>query len=156
MSAVDHGQRYGHRHRAIRAALLGELRGGAPMTCSRCGKPLDPRAPDRALHLDHADDGGAAQYRGLAHARCNIAAPGVRGAAADAVARYGGDVAGPDPGPPAQCVGSADHGAYWQAGWVQSGRVVCLPEGGHSPRWVAELVGGSESEVEQPRRGFAY
>jgi hypothetical protein len=57
--------RYGHRHRRLRAYLVATMDG---RLCARCGRPL--RAGD-AVDLDHVDGGGPTDYLGLAHAHCN-------------------------------------------------------------------------------------
>jgi hypothetical protein len=59
---------YGAAHQRARKAALAALRDGDP--CSRCGGPL---YRGQKLHLDH-DDIDRSQYRGLAHAYCNVAA----------------------------------------------------------------------------------
>lgn len=53
-------------HKKARAALLAAFQPGDP--CCLCGKPMYP--PTRLLHADHWPNSD--QYRGLAHARCNV------------------------------------------------------------------------------------
>jgi hypothetical protein len=65
--------RYGGEHRRLRAELLARAVG---MPCARCGQPFtqaELNVPGK-IHLDHSDVGGDGDYRGLSHARCNIAA----------------------------------------------------------------------------------
>jgi hypothetical protein len=78
-------QRYGWRHQQVRKAIAPRVADGTT-PCSRCGEII---AKGESWHLDHTDDGQG--YRGASHARCNIAAPGVRGAAAHSVAHYRGE-----------------------------------------------------------------
>jgi hypothetical protein len=60
-------ERYGLDHKARRAAELADYVG---RPCSRCGKPM---LEDDEVHLDHVDGGGPNDYRGLSHAKCNMA-----------------------------------------------------------------------------------
>lgn len=77
MSGYEHSRRYGRHHRETRAAYALVVASGKAR-CSRCHKPITPH---ERWHLDHIDGGGPTDYAGPAHARCNISAPGVRGAA---------------------------------------------------------------------------
>lgn len=55
------------QHRLARAALLRAYQPGDP--CCLCGLPMWP--PTSTLHADH-DPLNPEQYRGLAHATCNV------------------------------------------------------------------------------------
>lgn len=121
---------YGHQHQAVRKAIAPRIdRGETP--CSRCGKTIER---GQSWHLDHADDGDG--YRGASHAACNIAAPGVRGAAAHSRAHYKGVTprAGRCPG---TCPWPAVGG---QPGVAPSGEACACPTSaasvpGHPARW---------------------
>jgi hypothetical protein len=63
-------QKYGGYHQQYRAENIDSAYGGP---CTRCGSPLEP---GQEIHLDHADGGGARDYAGFAHARCNESAGG--------------------------------------------------------------------------------
>ena len=69
LNGVEHVLRYGRRHRALRRALAGTVAAGLA-TCARCGQPIQP---GELWDLSHLDGGGAADYEGPAHARCNRA-----------------------------------------------------------------------------------
>jgi hypothetical protein len=73
--------RYGHRHRAVREALLP---GAYGRPCIHCGWLMLPGQP---LDLDHRADGHGS--RGMVHASCNRADGGRRGRAAQ-LRRRGG------------------------------------------------------------------
>jgi hypothetical protein len=62
------GGRYGGEHRKLAAATK-DSAWGTP--CTRCGRTM---LPGQEIHLDHADGGGPADYRGWSHAYCNVAA----------------------------------------------------------------------------------
>ncbi len=67
------GGRYGGEHRKLAAATKGQAWG---RSCTRCGWPL---VPGQEIHLDHADGGGPADYRGWSHAHCNTSAAASKG-----------------------------------------------------------------------------
>jgi hypothetical protein len=68
-----HNDRYGWRHRKLRAAALADAYG---TPCVRCGKPM---LPSQRLDLDHVDGAGPTEYLGFSHSGCNAAAGAVRG-----------------------------------------------------------------------------
>ena len=68
---------YGWPHQRLQAQLLAAWQPGDP--CTRCGRPMWHRWTYNqrgqriaAIHLGHLDDRSG--WRGLEHARCNIAA----------------------------------------------------------------------------------
>jgi hypothetical protein len=65
----EHDQRYGHRHRRLRAQLR-ELVESGHASCARCGKPI---RPGEAWDLGHIDGNDPTAYAGPEHARCNRA-----------------------------------------------------------------------------------
>jgi hypothetical protein len=67
------GGRYGGAHKKLVAETRDQAYGRA---CCRCGGVM---LRGQELHLDHADGGGPADYRGWAHAHCNESAAATRG-----------------------------------------------------------------------------
>ena len=63
----EHNDRYGWRHRHLRARVKREVEAGV-VFCSRCGLLI---RPGQVWDLDHSDGGGPRDYRGASHARCN-------------------------------------------------------------------------------------
>jgi hypothetical protein len=62
------GGKYGGAHKQLRAATAGQA---YYTPCVRCGRVM---LPGQELHLDHLDGGGPGDYRGWAHAHCNMSA----------------------------------------------------------------------------------
>jgi hypothetical protein len=60
--------KYGPAHQKRRAATIEEA---YYTPCVRCGAVM---LPTQELHLDHVDGGGADDYLGFSHARCNESA----------------------------------------------------------------------------------
>jgi hypothetical protein len=69
----DGGGKYGGEHRKLRETTKDQAWG---YPCTRCGRVL---VPGQEIHLDHLDGGGPADYRGWAHASCNMSAGAAKG-----------------------------------------------------------------------------
>jgi hypothetical protein len=67
------GGKYGGAHKRLVATTKNQAYG---TVCVRCGRVM---LPGQDIHLDHADGGGPADYRGWAHAHCNTSAGASKG-----------------------------------------------------------------------------
>lgn len=69
----SHAERYGTKHRELRAYWAEQIKAGVNPICSLCPHPI---IPTDLWDLDHDDDG--VNYRGPAHQDCNRRAGAVK------------------------------------------------------------------------------
>ena len=72
--ALTQATKYDRAHKRLRAELAPAVAAGR-VSCSRCDLPI---SPGEQWHLDHVDNGGPHDYRGVSHAYFNSIAPMTR------------------------------------------------------------------------------